>query len=105
MRQREGRRPEGYWAERGGKRVFLLIEPFHPRFSASLSEAVKEELTEEQRLFLAEKLAPSFGEALKRWPDRPLLVGVNGRTYALSDNPNKPGKVLVRHWLARGWAQ
>ena len=91
-------RPERFKALRNGKSVWLMVEPNHPRFSFSMGPAIKRVLDEEDRYALAEKLAPHVGDALAHWPDEPILVSVPsfGMTFTLCDNPDDPGKVLVR---------
>lgn len=89
-------RPRYLDVRREGRIIRVLIEPNHPRFSASLSNRVKAELTEEGRYKLCELLMGRFGEALDREPDNPIEVTIGEDTYALHRDPMEPSKVRIR---------
>jgi len=94
-------RPSRIRAYRDGRPIWLMIEPHHPRFSMSLADGVKSRLDEEGRFLLCEDLQGHVNEALSHWADEPITVHVPrfDMHVCMSDNPEDPGKVLVR--LAR----
>lgn len=80
------------------RKVRLYLDPFHPRFSFSLSQEVKRHLqTEEERLVVCEILMRFREDALDCWPSDPLKVTIDAGTFYLSDHPHpeKSGKVRV----------
>ncbi len=92
-------RPSRIWVEREGERRYpILIDPNHPRFSMSMDRRVKAKLSEEDRYQLAEDLMKHFDDAMKHWADAALTVYVPrfDLHVDISDNPDDPGKMLVR---------
>lgn len=92
-------RPFYYHFDKANNRkVRLYIDPYHPRFSFSLSNEVKRHLsTEEERLVVCEILMRFREDALDHWGDDPLKVTIDAGTFYLSDHPDpeKSGKVRV----------
>lgn len=68
------------------------------RKNFSLSRRIKKNFPVYQRILICQALEIHFLDALSRYPDDPLIIRVPGanKTFALSDNPKKPGKVLVK---------
>lgn len=91
-------RPDRIRAYRNGREIWLMIEPNHPRFSMSMDPKIKNQLSEEDRYILAEDLAAHFDAAMEHWADEPITVLVPrfDLHVNLSDNPDQPGKMLVR---------
>jgi hypothetical protein len=91
--------PDRIWVTReGGKRIAVMIEPTHPRFKMSMDRNVKRLLSEEDRFQLAEDLMGHWNDAMAQWADCPMTVHVSrfDLHVNISDNPDDPGKMLVR---------
>lgn len=56
---------------------------------------MKEVVSEEMRLTLANALAPYYHEAMGKEPADPLRVKVGEDTYLCSRHPARPGKMRV----------
>ncbi len=65
------------------------------RKSFSLSDSVKELLTEEERVTLCLELMHYRDLVFKHTPDNPRIVSVDMGTYALSIHPRKRRKIRV----------
>lgn len=86
------RQPDRIRVSREGGPQWVLIEPNHPRFSASLDRRVKRAFTEEGRYRLCERLQPHFQAALQALPEDPVLACLGEDTFALF---RRDGKVRV----------
>lgn len=86
------------WDDRTGdsREITILIEPHHPRFTASLSPSVKAALDEEGRYRLCEVLADKFGKAFEATEHDPVLACVGEDSYALFRDPRDPDKVRIQ---------
>lgn len=92
-------RPDRIWVDReGGRRISLTVDPNHPRFSMSMDKRVKAKLSEEDRYQLAEDLMAHWDDAMAQWADAAITVYVPrfDLHVDISDNPDDPGKMLVR---------
>lgn len=91
-------KPSRIQVMRRGMVQWIEIEPTHPRFGMSMDKVIKRILSEEDRFNLAEDLAVHVHEALSHWSDEPLHLYVPkfDLHLDLSDNPDQPGKMLVR---------
>jgi hypothetical protein len=81
----------------GNVRENLSLPTSHPRYSFSLSNDVKSNLSPTERVSLCEDLAPHFAEAHKRWPGDEVSVEVSGVTYRMCAHVTKAHKVRVSY--------